>query len=108
MPTFLALSNTQLPENLTLDGQDLSLHLLENAPLAERNLFWRYRQQKTVRAGKWKLLIDEKEGTHLFNLEEDLREENNLVDQFPEQVQQLSIQLQTWEQAMDQTEMITN
>lgn len=109
MPTFLSLSGGTLPEDLKLDGQDLSGLLLQNEPLPSRPLFWRYRGQKVIRDGPWKLLVDEKEGPMLFNLQADPNETTNLAADQPDLIQQLRQKLHTWELEMDTaTDMITN
>ncbi|PHN06539.1 sulfatase-like hydrolase/transferase [Flavilitoribacter nigricans] len=109
MPTFLSLSGTPLPEDLELDGQDLSALLLENEPLPQRPLFWRYRKQKVIRDGEWKLLVDQDNGSMLFNLQEDPNETTDLAPDHPETVRDLSEKLAAWEREMDTgREMITN
>lgn len=109
MPTFLSLSGTPLPDDLPLDGQDLSEVLLKKAALAQRPLFWRYRGQKVIRDGPWKLLVDEQQGNLLFNLQTDPEETTDLAPQKQELVQTLQEKLAAWEQEMDKgREMITN
>lgn len=108
MPTFLSLSGTPLPEDLKLDGQDLSGLLLQGDPLPQRPLFWRYRAQKVIRDDHWKLLVDEKEGSMLFNLQADPNETIDLAAEQPELVQKLTQKLVAWELEMDSgREMIT-
>lgn len=108
MPTFLSLSGTPLPEDLKLDGQDLSELLLQGAPLARRSLFWRYRGQKVIRDNHYKLLVDEKAGSMLFNLQSDPNETTDLAGEQPELVRQLAQKLADWESEMDAgREMIT-
>ncbi|MDR9410866.1 MAG: hypothetical protein RI573_18620, partial [Balneolaceae bacterium] len=65
--------------------------------LPERNLFWRYRGQKAVRSGDWKLMISDSD-TLLFNLEEDISEERDLSDQYPERVFTLTSAIENWEE----------
>ncbi|MBA7553342.1 hypothetical protein ES705_45933 [subsurface metagenome] len=64
--------------------------------MPERTLFWRFKQQKVARKGKWKLLI-QKEEKFLFNLEEDIGEANDLSDKYPEVFNKLSEELAEWE-----------
>lgn len=97
LPTLLNLSQKSYAEDLNFDGIDLTSHLLENAELEKRPVFWRYRNQKAVRKLEWKLLMDERD-TLLFNLENDLMETKNLADDEPEVLQDLLDKLEKWEQ----------
>ncbi len=109
MPTFLALSNAPDIANLALDGIDLSAHLLREQPLVDRPLFWKYRKQKAIRDGKWKLVVDEEKGRFLFDLSEDLREEKNLADQQTAVAETMEDQLTKWyTEVSGNREMVTN
>ncbi len=95
-PTLLSLAGEDVSNDLGLDGTDFSSAFLKNKSLPERTLFWRFKQQKVARKGKWKLLI-QKEGEFLFNLEEDIGEANDLSDKYPEVFNKLSEELAEWE-----------
>lgn len=96
MPTFLSLASAKKPDDLALDGADLSGHLLAGDALPSRTLFWRYRSQKAVRLGDWKLLLTEQDTT-LYNLRSDLSETTNLAAEQPDRVREMLSQLATWE-----------
>lgn len=76
-PTILSIIGNTDAERLSLDGRDISPLLFKQEALDEQPLFWRYRNQRAVRMGAWKLLIN-KSDTALFNLREDPKELNNL------------------------------
>ncbi|MCG2590939.1 sulfatase [Rhodohalobacter sulfatireducens] len=97
LPTFLGLARAEKPDTLHLDGINLSPLLFNGDDLPERNLFWRYRGQKAVRSGDWKLMISESD-TLLFNLEEDISEERDLSGQYPERVNRLTSAIENWEE----------
>lgn len=99
MPTALAVSKANLPPGHKLDGIDLSPLLFEEQPLSDRYLYWRYRKQKAVRQGAWKLLITGTD-TALYNLEQDLKEVKNLAAQLKDTVKILSTRLQLWEEGI--------
>ncbi len=108
MPTLLALSQIPIPDALTLDGIDITPLLLDQSPLTERMLFWRYRQQKAVREGDWKLLLDEEQGPMLFNLKEDRGEQVNLAEKYEDKVMHMKEAIISWEQEVYGTrEMLT-
>ena len=58
---------------------------------------WRYRKEKAVRKGPWKLLVQGGR-SKLYNLDEDLGEKKNLAIERPEIVKSLDNELAIWEQ----------
>ena len=115
MPTLLALvgsgaeaaAGSSGPGTMTLpafDGVDLSPVLLRQETLARRQLFWgadgTFWNGAAVRDGPWKLLIDRHEGTPgppmLFNLDDDLAEQEDLAGVHPERVERLLAALEAW------------
>ena len=80
--TAAAVAGTPLPENRPIDGVDLMPYLTGKAQGRPHEvLFWRMNQRTAVRAGDWKLLRNPRRGDsgwHLYNLAEDLGEENDL------------------------------
>jgi arylsulfatase A-like enzyme len=94
--TMASIAGAKPPAGLRLDGVDILPMLTEGRKLPERTLFWRYRKEKAVRKGLWKLLV-RGDKVRLFNLEEDLGEKENLADKKPEMVKQLEDELALWE-----------
>lgn len=100
-PTFLEL--TQVNDyNGTLDGESL-VSLLKGEPFKERALFWHvastYKNPpcSIIRKGEWKLIQFLNDGkVELYNLKNDLKETNNLVDRKQEIASQLLDELTTW------------
>ena len=86
------------------DGVDLSSVLLRQEALAPRRLFWgadgTFWNGAAVRDGAWKLVIDRHEGTPgppmLFNLDDDLAEQEDLAAVHPERVERLLAALEAW------------
>lgn len=101
MPTFMALAKANSPDNLRLDGLDLSDHLFHKKALPPRNLFWKYRKEKVIRQNQYKLLVNEKE-TLLYDLDKDLGEYHNLATKQPQLVTDLEKLLTEWETEMNQ------
>lgn len=95
-PTMISLAASKNAVPLKLDGVDLSPVLFDNKRIENRKLFWRYRGQKAARQGDWKLLMQEDE-EFLFNLADDPQEQNNLVETFPERVEELQRLYADWE-----------
>jgi len=97
LATMTSIAGAELPAELSLDGVDLLPMLVEGKRLPERALFWRYRKEKAVRKGPWKLLVQGK-GVRLYNLDEDLGEKKDLARTKPAMVKALEEELAAWEQ----------
>ncbi len=105
-PTVAALVGGELPESLELDGVDFSSLLLEQAPLGDRPLFWRYGELRSIRSGPWKLLRDG-DSTYLFNLAEDESEKTDLAQEHPGLSDSLQFLLDTWDSEMNNYKLNT-
>jgi arylsulfatase A-like enzyme len=102
--TILAAAGATIPPNAALEGTDLLPVLAGRAPVAPRTLFWRIdtptRQQRAVRQGNWKLLVDG-DDLMLFDLRTDLGERNDLAARRPVIVRSLRKLLTEWERDVD-------
>lgn len=94
--TMASVAGAELPAGLKLDGVDLLGVLTENRKLSERTLFWRYKKEKAVREGPWKLLVRDNK-TMLFNLDKDLGEKNDLVRTERRMLKRLEDELAVWD-----------
>ena len=94
--TMVSIAGAKLPAGLRLDGVDLLGVLTEHEKLPQRTLFWRYRKERAVRRGPWKLLVRDNETT-LYNLDEDPGEKNDLVRTKPRMLKRLEDELAAWE-----------
>jgi arylsulfatase A-like enzyme len=94
--TMASIAGAKLPARLKPDGVDLLGMLIENEKLPERTLFWRYRKERAVRKGPWKLLVQGK-NAKLYNLDEDLGEKENLAKTERGMVKALEDELSAWE-----------
>ncbi|MHC4620750.1 MAG: sulfatase-like hydrolase/transferase [Planctomycetota bacterium] len=91
-----------LPGGLKLDGVNLLPLLLAQKRLPGRTLFWRHNKAWAVRKGPWKLLMRGKTKTGysfvgLFNLDDDIAEQNDLVESKPGMTAALKADLASWE-----------
>ena len=103
MPTLAAITGSKLPDKLKLDGEDISQYLFnpDKNDLPDRPFFYwsRNGEIEAVRLGDWKLHIKktrgwntEKQGefpVSLYNLKDDISEQNNLAMENPEKVEEL-------------------
>jgi len=95
-PTMASLTKAKLPAGLELDGKDLLGVLTANGRLDQRTLFWAFKNQKAVRKGPWKLLV-QGNATQLFNLDDDLGETSDLAKARPEIAAAMRAELDAWE-----------
>ena len=98
MPTLAAAGGASLPQGVTIDGRNLLPAATGSGPVARANapLFWNSGYYKAVRAGNWKLQVNEKQGkTWLFDLASDPTERVNLADRRPEKRAELQALIDT-------------
>ena len=97
-PTIAEISGATVPEDI--DGISFLPTLLGNEDQQKEHeyMYWEFHERggrQAVRKGNWKLvrynvLNPEKTTTELYNLESDLGEENNVAEEHPEIVEELS------------------
>lgn len=100
--TAAKASGCELPADVKYDGVDLMPVIDRTGDLAaDRMLFWRSGTQKAVRHGPWKLLLDNKTGrTHLYDLQRDMGETNDLSTSERGVHRRLMESLQKWEETL--------
>ena len=107
--SILSATNTKPPGSYRPDGVDILSVLRGGSPLLERQVFWRMsgavRQQRAVRSGRWKLLID---GTALllFDLATDPGERRDLAGVHPDKVATLVKLHAAWENAVGENSRV--
>ena len=103
--SILAAAGVRPPAGYRPDGIDIVPVLRGKAPLLERRVFWRWaqpnRQQRAVRSGRWKLLVDANQ-LLLFDLRVDPGERTDLAARRPDLVATLKQLLADWEADVDQ------
>ncbi|MDP6355836.1 MAG: sulfatase-like hydrolase/transferase [Planctomycetota bacterium] len=97
MPTMLDLAGVKVPENLKLDGVSLAPLMLEGKGLGQRQLFW---NGIAMRDGPWKLITkmrgNPSRSPLLFNVAEDISEEQDISTEHPERVAKMTQALEAW------------
>jgi len=94
--TMASVAGAKLPAGFKLDGVDLLGMLTKNEKLPDRTLFWRYRKEKAIRKGPWKLLVQDGKAA-LYNLDEDLGEKNDLARTNARMLKKLEDELAVWD-----------
>lgn len=103
-PTLLDLVGLPKPSNTQIDGQSI-LPILEGDTLEERPLYWHYphygnqggRPASMIRKGDWKLIHYWEDGhNELYNLVEDIHEDNDLAKSNSGKAMEMSESLLNW------------
>ena len=96
-PTLVQLLEQPLQQEKEFDGQGFLPLLLKEKEGAwqDRPVFWMYKNKRAVRSGPWKYMVDGNEA-YLFNLTEDLSEQNNLIEEQKEIRDQMEAELTKW------------
>jgi arylsulfatase A-like enzyme len=103
-PTLLELAGLPLKPEQHLDGVSL-VPLLKGGTVAKRDLFWHYPHYSPhgrgpsswMRSGDWKLIHRWEDGRdELYNLAEDIGEQNELAVKNPEKARELRSRLDRW------------
>jgi arylsulfatase A len=106
-PTLLKLAGVDVPKTIgPVDGIDISANWVDSRRLdSERTLFWHFphytnqgsRPTSAIRQGNWKLVQSlEDQSVELYDLSNDIGEENNLADTNRERAAQLTKRLSDW------------
>ncbi|MCH6255119.1 sulfatase [Puniceicoccaceae bacterium K14] len=106
-PTLAAASGATVAHEI--DGLSL-IPVLKGESLARRSLFWHYPHYSNqggipggaIREGDYKLFERYEDGrVHLYNLKEDIGEQNDLAAHYPEKVAQMRARLHAWYKEVD-------
>ncbi|MDG1292300.1 MAG: sulfatase-like hydrolase/transferase [Flavobacteriaceae bacterium] len=104
LPTIAALTHAPLPADKPLDGVNIIPFLKgEKQGRPHQTLYVRKFDNDlySVRDGDMKLVTKKKNSLkELYNLQEDLGEENNLANEFPEEVKRLDSLRQNWDKQL--------
>lgn len=97
--TSLAAAGMEVPE--IMDGVNLLPYLSgKKEGIPHEALYWRFWKQAAIRMGDWKLLVLGDGREMLFNVENDIHENENLADKHPEKVKVLREKLTAWTQEL--------
>lgn len=92
LPTLAAAAGADVPTDRVIDGQNILPEATGEGQISRPNdaIFWQSGFYKVVRAGDWKLQVNERqEFAWLFDLSKDPTEQNNLADEHPEKLTEL-------------------
>ncbi len=104
-PTILEVAGQPLRSENHLDGQSLVPLLRGGEQLDRDDLYWHYPHYSNqggfpggaIRSGDWKLIERYEDGrVHLYNLQDDIGERNDVATQHPDRVTQMRERLHSW------------
>ena len=99
LPTALAAAGAVAPADLELDGHDV-MPLLDGSAevLGRERLVWRNYPTAAVRSGDMKLIKPNQDepGGFLYDLSHDVREQNDISAERPEDVDSLEAMIEGW------------
>jgi arylsulfatase A-like enzyme len=109
-PTLLEMANLPLRPEQHLDGISFS-GVFSGKPLDRKSLHWHFPHHSrhlmgfpsgAIRTGDWKLIEwFEDDKIELYNLKEDLGEQNNIAGNFPKKKKELLDDLRQWRKEVD-------
>ncbi len=102
LPTFVEAAGGDASKIEGLDGVNLIPYLKgEKQGRPHQTLCWKMECRGAIRDGDWKLLVYADRPAELFNIEEDVSEQNNLASRYPEKVKELYKKLFHWELTLE-------
>ncbi|MCA9040165.1 MAG: sulfatase, partial [Planctomycetaceae bacterium] len=103
LPTIAELTGQAASQKQSVDGVSLAPAVLSQQEIPQRNLYWHYPHYHhcapsgAIRSGRYKLIEEYEDGrVELYDLEQDLGEEQNLAEEQPELASRLQKELADW------------
>lgn len=103
-PTLCKLTQAKVPTEKELDGKDIWNDLIEGSAPHKGEMIYamRHRSGYTdigARMDNWKILKTNQNNWHLFDIENDLGELNDLSSQHPDRLKAMVSQVENWSQS---------
>ncbi|QDU76423.1 Arylsulfatase [Bremerella volcania] len=103
-PTMLQIAGIEVPKNLTIDGMSFA-PVLEGKEIDRGAIYWHYPHYgnqggsptSAIREGDWKLIEFYEDGhLELYNIAEDIGEQNDLAAKKPDLAEKMHAKLKAW------------
>jgi len=97
LPTIMDIVGVEIPRQRKLDGMSIKDHLLKQADLPDRRVFFGYEPKlgTAMRDGHWKMQT-KGEVIELYDLSRDIRETTNIADKYPERTREMKAAIEKW------------
>ncbi|MAG57675.1 MAG: N-acetylgalactosamine-6-sulfate sulfatase [Planctomycetes bacterium] len=101
LPTVTDIAGVERPDGHELDGLSMKKHLLEQAGIPDRRVFFGYEPKlgTAARFGTWKMLT-KKDVIELYDLSRDIKETTNVAAEFPERAARMKAAIEKWKLAV--------
>ncbi len=99
LPTIMDIVGIDIPKERKLDGISFKDHLLDQADMPERRVFFGYEPKlgTAMRDGPWKMQT-KGDVVELYDLRKDIKETTNVADQYPKRTEEMKAAIQKWKQ----------
>ena len=99
LPTIMDVARIDVPQERTLDGISLEDHLLNQADVPDRQVFFGYEPKlgTAMRDGHWKMQT-KGDVIELYDLSQDIKETTNIAEKHPKRTKLMKAAIDTWKQ----------
>ena len=104
LPSLVAVTGAVVPENIVLDGFDWWDVLRGDAKSPRREMFWKRKNQLAARVDNWKWVDMGSQVGGLFDLSNDIGEQNDLSEARPEVLKMVKARYTNWIREMELAE----
>jgi arylsulfatase A-like enzyme len=102
-PTLCRAAGATPPEDVVLDGFDMTPVLTSKRKSPREEMFWERQGDKAARVGNWKW-VESARGSGLFDLASDIGEKRDLFDDKPDVLRHVKSRFAAWKKRMDEAE----
>lgn len=97
LPTITDIVGIDIPRQRKLDGISIKDHLLNQADLPDRQVFFGYEPKlgTAMRDGHWKMQTRDNV-IELYNLSKDIKETTNIADKHPKRTEKMKTAIEKW------------
>ena len=97
LPTIMDIAGIGIPEQRKLDGISIKDHLLKQADVPDRRVFFGYEPKlgTAMRDGHWKMQT-QGDVVELYDLSKDIKETTNVADKYPKRAEEMKAAIEKW------------
>jgi arylsulfatase A-like enzyme len=102
LPTVMDIVGVDISRQRKLDGISVKEHLLKQADLPDRQVFFGYEPKlgTAMRDGHWKMQTKD-DVVELYDLSTDIRETTNVADKYPRRAEEMKSAIEKWKREVE-------